>query len=303
MSYQEALLALANANPNIVVMTAENRAAIRDVPPALGPRFVDVGICEQTLAGMAGGLALCGRIPIVHALAPFLTMRAFEFVRTDIALPRLKVVLVGYIPGVLSDGNGPTHQSLEDVALMRSIPTMRVFCPADVDELVKSLPTLIEGDGPVYVRYTGLPAKVRHRGSAELGQAELLTRGSDVTFLAYGPLVVEAARAAAILSEQGLSVGVVNVRWLRPLDEALLLDVAANSQLLVTVEDHFLVGGLYSAVAELLVRASLRCEVLPIGFGGRWFRPGKLEAVLQAAGMNGHRMAQRVTDALEAIAA
>src|SRR5262245_55001762 len=125
MTYEDQLLSLAGADENVIVMTAENRAAIRNVPTVLGPRFIDVGICEQTLIGMAAGLALRGRIPVVHALAAFLTMRAFEFIRTDVGLGNLPVKMIGGVPGFLSEANGPTHQSLEDIALMRAIPNLQ----------------------------------------------------------------------------------------------------------------------------------------------------------------------------------
>ena len=134
-TYADCLGDLARDDERVIVMTAENRAAIRSLPSQLGARFLDTGITEQTMIGMAAGLALRGRLPVVHALATFLTMRAFEFIRTDVGIPALPVKLVGAVPGVLSEANGPTHQALEDVALMRGIPNMRVFCPADLDEL------------------------------------------------------------------------------------------------------------------------------------------------------------------------
>src|SRR5258708_25050094 len=124
-SYEDTLAKLAEHERRIVVMTAENRAAIRGLAARLGDRFIDVGICEQTMIGTAAGLALRGRIPVCHALATFLTMRAFEFIRTDVGIARLPVKLVGGVPGFLSDGNGPTHQALEDIALMRGIPNMQ----------------------------------------------------------------------------------------------------------------------------------------------------------------------------------
>src|SRR5262249_43616204 len=141
--YEEVLASLADRDPDLVILTAENRAPIRTLPALLGDRFIDVGICEQALIGAAAGLALRGRKPIVHALATFLPIRAFEFIRTDIGLPALPVVLVGAVPGFLSEANGPTHQALEDVALMRAIPGMNVFCPADEVELVEALPLLV----------------------------------------------------------------------------------------------------------------------------------------------------------------
>src|SRR5882672_1171944 len=131
LTYEEFLKQRALADEALVVLTAENRTAIPNLPGHLGPRFIDVGICEQTMIGVAAGLALRGRTPVVHALATFLTMRAFEFIRTDVGIPRLPVTLVGGVPGFLSETNGPTHQALEDVALMRGIPFMHVFCPAD----------------------------------------------------------------------------------------------------------------------------------------------------------------------------
>src|SRR5438105_3818180 len=159
--YEETLLELALADERIVVMTAENRAAIRSLPAKLGARFVDVGIAEQTMIGAAAGLALRGRIPVVHALATFLTLRAFEFVRTDVGIARLPVKLVGGVPGFLSDGNGPTHQAIEDIALMRGIPGMEVVCPTDEEELVAAVPLVVARPGPCYVRFVGGPARVR----------------------------------------------------------------------------------------------------------------------------------------------
>src|SRR5262244_4188233 len=157
-SYEDFLKERAERDEALVVLTAENRAAIRNLPPALGGRFIDVGICEQTMIGVAAGLALRGRVPVVHALAAFLTMRAFEFIRTDVGIGKLPVILVGGVPGFLSEANGPTHQAIEDVALMRGIPGMQVVCPSDEDELVAALPEIVASRRPTYVRYFAGPA-------------------------------------------------------------------------------------------------------------------------------------------------
>src|SRR5215475_10125568 len=153
MTYEDALLRLAEADESVVVMTAENRAAIRGLPAKLGRRFIDVGIAEQTLVGAAAGLALRGRIPVCHSLAAFLTLRAFEFIRTDVGIAGLPVKLVGGVPGFLSEANGPTHQAIEDISLMRGIPGMQVFCPADAEELVAMLPAVMASGAPAYIRY------------------------------------------------------------------------------------------------------------------------------------------------------
>src|SRR5262249_58837894 len=134
-------------------MTAENRAAIRTLPERLGSRFIDVGIAEQTLVGAAAGLALRGKMPIVHALAAFLTMRAFEFIRTDVGIAQLPIKLVGAFAGFLSEANGPTHQALEDLALMRGIPGMNVCCPADEDAMLEALTCMVCDRSPWSMRY------------------------------------------------------------------------------------------------------------------------------------------------------
>ena len=129
MTYENLIRETALADDRLMVLTAENRALIRTLPPILEGRFLDTGITEQTLIGAAAGLALRGRIPVVHILACFMTMRAFEFIRTDVGIPHLPVKFSGFVPGFLSDGNGPTHQAIEDVSLMRGIPGMTVFAP------------------------------------------------------------------------------------------------------------------------------------------------------------------------------
>lgn len=301
-TYEDVLGALADERDDVVVMTAENRAPIRGLPARLGARFIDVGICEQTLVGAAAGLALRGRRPVVHALASFLTMRAFEFIRTDVGLPGLPVTLVGYIPGVLSEANGPTHQALEDVALMRGIPGMDVYCPADRAELGAMLPDILERDAPAYVRYNAAAPALEHTPFA-VGHAEVATPGAGgVSILTYGFLLREALRASARLESHGVPVRVVNLRTLVPLDREAVLD-ASRCELLVTFEDHFVTGGLFSIVAELLVREGLRCRVLPIGFDRRFFRPALLHDVLEVEGLHGAHVAQRVLDALVARAA
>lgn len=299
MTYQETLLALAEANPDLVVLTAENRAAIRGLPERLGPRFIDVGICEQTMIGAAAGLALRGRIPVVHALATFLTLRAFEFIRTDVGIAELPVKLVGGVPGFLSEANGPTHQAIEDVALMRGIPGMQVFCPADEAELTAALPAIVASGSPCYVRYYAGPAALEHR-PFEIGRAETLAEGGDVTLLTYGFLLGEAVRAREALEARGVRAGLVNLRMLAPIDEEAVLRAARSSRLLVTLEDHFLVGGLRSIVAEILLANEVAAAVLPIALEARWFRPGLLGDVLRHEGFTGPQVAERIRRRLEA---
>src|ERR1700744_2045148 len=262
MTYEELLTETALKDERIIVMTAENRALVRRAPKALGNRFVDTGITEQTMVGMAAGLALRGRIPIVHALAPFLTMRAFEFIRTDVGIAGLPVKLSGYIPGFLSDGNGATHQSIEDISIMRGIPGMEVYSSADEDDLVRMLPAIWAAPAPAYVRINHRKGSYVHQ-PFEPGRAECIAEGKDVTLLVYGLLFENTWKAKALLEQEGLSVGLVNMGSLKPVDEAAVIRAARSSRLLVTIEDHLQTGGLYSIVAEVLLRHRVMAEVLP----------------------------------------
>lgn len=293
MTYEELLIQTALDNEQIIVMTAENRALVRNVPKAIGSRFIDTGITEQTMIGMAAGLALRGRIPIVHALAPFLTMRAYEFIRTDVGIARLPVKLSGYIPGFLSDGNGPTHQSIEDVSIMRGIPGMEVYSPADEDDLVRMLPSIWSSPAPAYVRINHKKGEYTHT-TFEKGKAEVIAEGSDVTLLVYGFLFENTLKAKTLLEAMGLSVGLVNLRSLKPVDEAVLLRAAGQSGLLVTVEDHLQTGGLYSILAEVLLKHRTTASVLPLALKERWFKPGTLPQVLSAEGFTPEAIAERV---------
>ncbi len=296
MNYEQLLIETALADERIIVMTAENRALVRNAPAALKGRFIDTGITEQTMVGMAAGLALRGRIPIVHALAPFLTMRAYEFIRTDVGIAHLPVKLSGYIPGFLSDGNGPTHQAIEDVAIMRGIPGMEVYAPADEADLVSMLPAIWSSPAPAYVRINHKPGSYTH-ASYLPGKAEIVAEGKDVTLLVYGFLFENAFKARTLLEKEGLSVGLINMRCLKPVDEAAIVAAAAGSDRLVTIEDHFQTGGLYSIVAEVLLKHRITADVMSLSLGENWFKPGLLGQVLETAGFTPERLAQRIKKA------
>lgn len=293
MTYEQLLTETALADDKYIVMTAENRALVRNIPKALGSRFIDTGITEQTMIGASAGLALRGRTPVVHALTSFLTMRAFEFIRTDIGIPALPVKLSGFIPGFLSDANGPTHQALEDISLMRGIPNMEVYAPADEDDLIKMLPYIWATSRPAYVRINTRPGKYVH-SEYEPGKAEIICSGTDVTFLTYGLMLEQCQQALAYLRQEGKSVGLINMRSLKPFDESALLQVASTSKLLVTVEDHFLTGGLYSIVAETFLKHKTTADVMPFALSGRWFKPALLPAVLTYEGFTGKQIAERI---------
>jgi transketolase len=299
MSYESTLLKLARQDERVVVLTAENRAPIRNLPPTLGTRFIDVGIAEQTLVGAAAGLALRGRIPVVHALATFLTMRAFEFIRTDVGIANLPVKLVGTVPGFLSEANGPTHQALEDVSLMRGIPGMSVVCPADDDDLRLCLPAVLAEPGPVYLRFCSVKPFMEHLSPFSFGKAEILSEGSDVGLLTYGFMTGPCTEAARVLTGDRLTVQLVSMRTLKPIDEKAIVETAERTRILVVVEDHFATGGLGSIVAEVLLRRRICVRFVHLALRERWFRPGLLGDVLLAEGFGGEQIAQSIRRALE----
>lgn len=301
MNYEEKLLELVKKDERIVVMTAENRAAIRNLPSKIRERFIDVGIAEQTMIGMAAGLALRGRIPIVHALSTFLTMRAFEFIRTDIGIGKVPVKLVGAVSGFLSEANGPTHQAIEDISIMRGIPGMNIFCPSDEAELVDGLEEVINSANPFYIRYNNMYPSVEHDTEFEIGKSEIISEGRDVVFLTYGILLKQAVEAAEILKLEGKSVGVINLRTLKPIDKETIIKTCRDTYLIVTLEDHFQTGGLYSILCEILVEAQLVCKVLPVALNNRWFKPVLLQDVLEYEGFTAESIAERISLELDKV--
>jgi len=294
MNYPEIIKNYALKDENVVVFTAENRAVVRDLPPILGDRFIDVGITEQNMIAMAAGMALRGRKPICHALTNFLLFRAYEFIRNDVGIPNLPIKLSGWIPGFLSDGNGPTHQSLEDVGLMSLIPGMQVFCPSDNEDMCLMLETIWNSPHPSYLRVNPRPAKIEHKQAFEIGKAEIIAQGKDLTLLVYGFLLEEALIAKEILEKDGLSVGLVNMRSLKPIDEECILQLTETTGKLVTIEDHFSTGGLYSKVCEILARNQKTSPLQSISMGERWFKPGLLSEVLEYEGFTGQKLADRI---------
>ncbi|MBX7044978.1 MAG: transketolase [Ignavibacteria bacterium] len=294
MTYEEILKKLVEEDERFIVMTAENRAAIRNLPNQIGDRFIDTGITEQTLVGSAAGLALRGRIPVIHALATFLTMRAFEFIRTDVGIGNLNVKIVGGFPGFLSDGNGATHQSIEDVSLMRGIPNINVWCPADEEDMLLGLETVLKDDRAFYIRYNNSKPAISHNKNFEIGKAEVISEGTDVAILVYGVLLAQAVEAKRILEEHGKSVRLINVRTPKPIDEEQVLKAARECKIIATVEDHFLTGGLYSIIAEIFLRNEITARVLPFALNNKWFKPVLMNDLLEYEGFTGRQIAEKI---------
>lgn len=295
MNYEQLLLNLITNDKKYFVLTSENRSMMRNLPPKFKNNFIDCGIAEQTMIGIASGLALRGRIPIAHALATFLTMRPFEFIRSNIGIQNLPVKLVGSVSGFLSDANGPTHQALEDISLMRGIPNMNIFCPADEDDMLKCLPKIYSDTSPFYIRFNASKPTVEH-SNFEIGKAEVFGKGTEIAIFVYGFLFNQAYKAKEILESNGLHARLINLRTLKPIDEKTILDAVDNCKLIVTVEDHFITGGLYTILAEILLKNKKVVNILPFALMNKWFKPALLNDVLDHEGFTAEKITNKILE-------
>jgi transketolase len=256
MAYGEALRELGAVNEQVVVLEADIGKSTRSVlfGEAYPERYFNLGVAEQNEMAVAAGLSSCGKIPFVSTYAAFASMRACEQVRTFIAYPRANVKICPSHGGLTPGGDGPTHQATEDLGIMRTIPNMTVCMPTDAVMTHRAVFAAAELEGPLYLRLTRDPVPVIYDDGLEFafGQAIVLRRGSDATVIANGDLVVQALRAAERLAAAGVSVTVIDMHTLKPLDEACVIEHCAGASFVVTAEDHQINGGLGSAVAEVL---------------------------------------------------
>ena len=254
-AYGEALVELSN-NENIVVLDADLAAATKtgSFKKVCPERFFDMGIAEQDLMGTAAGFAASGKIPFASTFAMFATGRAFEQIRNSIAYPKLNVKIAATHAGITVGEDGGTHQTVEDIALMRSIPGMVVLSPSDDVEAKKAIFAAAEYYGPVYIRLGRLATPTIHDENYEfqIGKGEVLRKGVDVAIIATGLMVAKALDAAEKLKEDGINATVVNIHTIKPLDKELIVKVAKETGKVVTVEEHSVIGGLGSAVCEVL---------------------------------------------------
>ena len=245
------LLEMAEKNPNIVVVS-QDMGPFRPFSKGFPERFFDVGISEANLIGVAAGLAHAGKLPFVIGMAPFVSMRSFEQIRTDCGYNRNSVKIIAPCSGLEGGYWGATHHAVEDLALLRMIPGMTVLCPADPAEATRAVRAAAELDGPVYVRVGFLLPIEGYAEDFEVGRAVLMREGSDVAIIATGASVIQAIRAHDLLKEKGVSARVLNMHTIKPIDRQAIRAAAAEIGRVVTVEEHFVNGGLGGAVAEVL---------------------------------------------------
>ncbi|MCX5781922.1 MAG: transketolase family protein [Elusimicrobia bacterium] len=256
--FGEALVELGKENPKIFVLGADTAGsvAINTFQEAFPERFINVGVAEQNLLGMAAGLAVRGWIPFAVTYGVFASGRPWEQIRTTICYSNLNVKIGGSHSGIMVGPDGPTHQALEEISIMRCLPRMTVIVPCDLNETKKATFEAAKISGPVYIRFgrEAVPIITKESAPFKIGRAETLKEGTDVAILACGTLVYESLMAAELLAKKGISVGVINIHTVKPIDESAIIKAAKECGAIVTAEEHQVLGGFGSAVAEVLVK-------------------------------------------------
>ncbi|MEA4813921.1 MAG: transketolase family protein [Oscillospiraceae bacterium] len=296
-AFGKMLAALADKYPELVVLDADLAGATKsgEFKKACPERFIDMGIAEADMIGVAAGLAACGKKPFACSFAMFTAGRAYEQVRNSVAYPHLNVKVIGSHGGLSVGEDGATHQCIEDLALMRAIPGMVVLNPCDGAEMRAAVQALIDYDGPAYMRL-GRSAVETVTDSVpgyefEIGKGAVLKGGSDVTIAATGLMVQSALAAADMLEKDGISVRVLDMHTIKPLDRELIIKAAKETGAIVTSEEHNVIGGLGSAVAEC-VAESFPVPVLRHGVMDVFGRSGKASEVLEAYGLTAEKIAE-----------
>ncbi|MBN2795963.1 MAG: transketolase family protein [Clostridia bacterium] len=255
-AYGKTLARLGQENPNIVVLDADLSKSTKtaDFKKVCPERFINVGIAEQNLAGISAGLAASGKIPFMSTFAMFAAGRAFEIIRNAICYPKLNVKVCATHAGITVGEDGASHQAIEDLALMRSIPNMVVLNPADAVSTEKILEAAVAYNGPVYVRLgrSGVPVVYDENTKIEIGKAITVSEGNDVTIIATGIMLAEAMEAREILAQENISSRIIDMHTIKPIDVDAIVKAAKETKAIVTAEEHSIIGGLGSAVAEVL---------------------------------------------------
>lgn len=302
-SFGEALANLAETNPDIVVLDADLAEATKTgiFKKKYPDRFIDCGIAECNMIGIAAGLATCGKVPFAASFAMFSAGRAFEQVRNSVGYPHLNVKIAGSHAGISVGEDGATHQCCEDIALMRTIPGMVILNPCDHYEMQAAVKAAADYKGPVYIRLGRLAVETLERQGDcefEIGKGLTLRDGTDITVIATGLMVQEAVKAAKELEAQGVSARVIDMHTIKPLDRELVLKAARETGRIVTVEEHNIIGGLGEAVASCVCE-ECPVPVIRIGVNDVFGHSGPATELLKEFGLCAENIVSTVKKALE----
>ncbi len=302
-AYGKALARIGQENENIVVLDADLSKSTKtaDFKKVCPDRFINMGIAEGNMMTVAAGLAACGKIPFASTFAMFAAGRAFEQIRNSVAYPKLNVKIAVTHAGITVGEDGGSHQAIEDISLMRSIPNMVVISPSDAVETEAAIEAVAKYNGPCYVRLgrSGVPVINDNEGyKFEIGKGVTLREGKDVSIIATGIMVDAALEACNILAEEGIKARVINIHTIKPIDEELIGKAARETGIIITAEEHSIIGGLGSAVAEV-VTSLHAVPVIRVGIKDTFGESGKPAELLKAYGLTSEDIVKAVKKGLE----
>jgi len=295
--FGEALVEVGEKNPDVLAISADSSSGsgLSPFKEKFPSRHLEFGIMEQGIIGFASGLATTGKIPFVVAIAPFVTARPFEMFRNDLGYMRQNVKVVGRCAGLTYSTLGPTHQSLEDVAIIRTIPGVVVINPGDPVDIKKATHALAAHKGPAYMKIGSpkMPVLNKEDYDYEIGKGVVLKEGNDVTIIGTGTVLSKAYFASELLEKEGIHARLINLHTLKPIDRTLIIKAARETGRIVTVEEHYLHGGLGGAVAEVLALEH-PCPMRMIGVDDQFASNGPYEELLGIYGLQPEQIAETV---------
>ncbi|MBQ7409907.1 MAG: transketolase family protein [Clostridia bacterium] len=296
-SYGEALVELGKENKDVVVLDADLAGATKTnmFAKEFPKRFFDMGIAEQDMVATAAGFSTCGKIPFASTFAVFATGRAYDQIRNSICYPNLNVKICATHCGITVGEDGATHQMLEDINLMRGLPNMTVISPADDVEARWAVKEAAKVNGPVYIRFGRAATPVIHEtdGKLELGKAIQFGEGTDATVFATGIMVAEALKAKEELEKEGINIRVVDIHTIKPIDSEMIIKCAKETKKLISIEEHSIIGGLGSAVAEVLVE-NCPAKLTRMGIKDTFGKSGNASELLKYFGLTSKEIIEEV---------
>ena len=298
-SFGKALVELGKENKDVVVLTADLAGATKTslFEKEFPDRFINVGIAEQNLIGISAGLATTGKIPFASTFAMFAAGRAYDQIRNSVAYPKLNVKICGTHAGVTVGEDGATHQMLEDLSLMRSIPNMTVLCPSDDTQTKWAIKEMAKFDGPVYIRLARVATPVIYDENQkfEIGKMVQIGDGTDATIFATGVEVAETLKAKEELEKENINIRVVDVHTIKPIDREMIVKCAKETKKLITIEDHSIIGGLGTAICEVLSE-EYPTKVIRMGMNDKFGKSGKAEQLLKYFKLDSQAIIEKVKE-------
>lgn len=292
-SYGEALEKLGEENKNIVVLDADLAGATKtDIFAKKFPeRFLDMGIAEANMISTAAGLASCGKIPYASTFAVFAAGRAYDQIRNSVCYPKLNVKICVTHAGITVGEDGATHQMLEDISLMRTLPNMTVISTSDDIQTKWAVKEISKIEGPVYLRLARLATPIIYEENQEfsIGKAVQIGDGTDATIFATGVTVAEALKAQELAKEKGMNIRVVDIHTIKPIDEDMIVKCAKETKKLISIEDHNIIGGLGSAISEVLTN-KYPCRLIRLGIPDTFGKSGKAEDLMDYYGITANKI-------------